>query len=230
MAAAKKEKKDAPVPSKKPEPQVVADPMSAVVIRNSYYRDGFRRMLAAAYFGSMAIVALIVVLVGFINLHEKRDRYFVTTSDGKVIEMTSLDEAGLTQQELGEWVTKAVSDTMSFGYSDYKQKLQAAAPYFTKNGWDGFTAMLQQAKLVQAVESQQQTVTAKPAGQLALLEQGVGLDGRYFWHVKLPLGLTYQAGSKSSGAVITLDLIVVRAPSLEKPQGVSIDRWTVVAG
>lgn len=229
MAASKKQQKQQ-TDQAQPQPQVVPDPMSAVVVRVGYYRDGFRRLMTAAYLGSILIVALIVILIGYINLHVQRDRYFVSTMGGEIIQMTPLDEAGITRRELGDWLVRAATDAMSFGPEDYKRKLQSSAVYFTKNGWTEFTALLQQSGLIEGAESRQQSVSAKTTGQFALLAEGVTLQGEYFWRIQLPVSLTYSSGDQTRTASAMFDIVIKRVFSLEKPLGIGIEQWRVAAG
>lgn len=231
MAAVKKQKQGPVAPEEKPPLQVLADPMSGIVVRNVYNRDNFRKLLSIAVFQSIAIVVLVVIVTAFINLHEQKTRYFVTTSDGRLVDLPPLDEPGEVGDAAGlaSWISKTAPEIMTFNPGDYKRRLQEASIYFTRKGWEGFTGKLQQAKFIEAAESGQ-TIISKAAGPAVFLQEGLTVEGRYFWHIQLPLTITYQKSGQSKGVSAVIDLVIVRVPSLASPKGLGIDQWAIVAG
>lgn len=214
------------VPRKSP----TADPMATIITRNSYYRDGFRNLMLISVFGGIAIVGLVIAIVAFINLHQPRDKYFATTSDGRLIRPVPLSEPNLTQAALMSWVAQASTEVMTFGFHDYRRRLQEASRHFTRNGFESFTSALTQSRIIEAVEAHQQVVTTVPRSAPVLVQEGVTREGRYFWRVQLPLSVSYQAASKSRNEFMTVEITVLRVPTLENPVGVGIDQWIGVLG
>lgn len=206
------------------------DPMVAIITRNSYYRDGFRNLMVVSFFGAIAIAGLAIAIIAFIKLHQPQNKYFATTSDGRLIRMVPLNEPNLTQAALMSWVAQASTEVMTFGFHDYRRRLQEASRHFTRGGWESFTTALTQSRIIEAVEAQQQVVTTVPRSAPILVQEGVTREGRYFWRVQLPLAVTYQSAAKSRNEFMVVEITVVRVPTLENPIGVGIDQWIGILG
>jgi intracellular multiplication protein IcmL len=202
--------------------------LGAVVIRNEFYRDGYRSILKLAVFQSMIILALIFAMFFVIYVNQPENRYFATTEDGRLVPLTALNEPNLSNPALMSWVAQSATEVMTFGFNDYRRRLQEASRNFTRRGWESFTQALQRSRIIEMVESNQQVVTAAPSGAPILKSEGL-VSGRYQWEVQLPMILTYQAGSKSRSDNVLVTLIVVRVPRLENPNGVGIEQWLAVS-
>jgi intracellular multiplication protein IcmL len=198
--------------------------LGAVVIRNEFYRDGYRSILKLAVFQALIILALILAMFFIIYVNQPQNRYFATTEDGRLVPMTALSEPNLSTPALMSWVAQSSTEVMTFGFNDYRRRLQESSRNFTRRGWESFTQALQRSRIIEMVEANQQVVTAAPAGAPILKSEGV-VQGRYQWEVQLPMILSYQAGSKTRSDNLLITLIVVRVPRLENPNGVGIEQW-----
>lgn len=202
--------------------------LGAVIVRNEFYRDGYRTMLRVAMVLALIILALIGVMVYVIKTNKTEYRYFATTEDGRLIPMAPLDEPNLSSPALMSWVAQASTEVMTFGFNDYRRRLQEASRNFTRRGWESFSAALQRARIIETVEAAQQVVTATPTGAPVIQSEGI-VQGRYQWIVQLPMSLTYQAGAKTRTDNLLVTLVIVRVPRLESPNGVGIEQWIAVA-
>ncbi|MCB1557239.1 MAG: DotI/IcmL/TraM family protein, partial [Alphaproteobacteria bacterium] len=125
------------------------------------------------------------------------------------------------------WVAQASTEVMTFTFTDYRRRLQEASRNFTRKGWESFTKALEQSRIIELVEDNQQVVTAAPRGAPLLLEEGIR-GGRYSWVVQIPMVVTYQSGSKSRSDNLMVTVVIVRVPRLESPNGVGIEQWIAV--
>jgi intracellular multiplication protein IcmL len=140
-----------------------------------------------------------------------------------------LSEPNLSTPALLSWSAQAVSETMSFSFSNYRRNLQEASRHFTKTGWESFSKALQDARIIESVEENTQEITAVPRGAPILKFQGL-VGGQYQWQVQIPMILTYISGSKTRSDNLIVTLVVVRVPRLESPNGVGIAQWIAVPG
>jgi intracellular multiplication protein IcmL len=203
--------------------------LGRVIVRNEYYRDGYRSLLKLAVFQCVAILALIGAMFFVIEVHQPENRYFATTEDGRLIPMVALSEPNLSSPALLSWAAQASTEVMTFGFNDYRRRMQEASRNFTRKGWESFTKALEGSRIVDMVEANQQVVTAAPRGAPVLLEEGL-VKGRYQWTIQIPMVVTYMSGSKSRNDQLMVTLVVVRVPRLETPSGVGIERWISVPG
>jgi intracellular multiplication protein IcmL len=202
----------------------MAKGLGAVVIRNEFYRDGYRVLQSIAVMQAIIICVLIFIMFYVVHIHQPENRYFATTEDGRLVPMVALSEPNLNTPALTSWAAQAATEAMTFGFHDYRQRLQEASRNFTRTGWASFTAAMEDVKLIQTVESGRQLVTAVPSAAPIVVEEGL-VQGRYQWTVQLKLTISAQtsAGPSSSEQVITL--LIVRVPRLESPSGVGIEQW-----
>lgn len=203
--------------------------LGSVVVRNEFYRDGYRSILKLAVFQSVIIIGLIGVMFFVVHIHQPENRYFATTEDGRLIPMVPLNQPNLSTPALMSWVAQSATEVMTFGFNDYRRRLQQSSKNFTRKGWESFTQALQRSRIIEMVESNQQVVTAAPRGAPILESEGL-VQGRYQWVVQVPMILTYQSGSKTRSTSLLVTLVVVRVPRLESASGVGIEQWIAVPG
>lgn len=203
-------------------------PLGAVVIRNEFYRDGYRTMLRVVLLLVLVIVAQIAVMVYVVKTNKMEYRYFATTEDGRLIPMAPLSEPNLSSPALMSWVAQAATEVMTFGFNDYRRRLQEASRNFTRRGWESFSSALQRARIIETVETNQQVISATPTGAPVIQSEGL-VQGRYQWVVQMPMSLSYQAGAKTRTDNLLVTLVIVRVPRLESPSGVGIEQWIATA-
>ncbi len=198
--------------------------LGTVVVRNEFYRDGYRALLRLVILLSLIIGALVLVLLGMVNARKPENRYFATTEDGRLIPMVPLSQPNLSTPALLSWSAQAATEVMTFGFSDYRRRLQESSRNFTRTGWESFTTALNQSGMIDAIEQKRQVVTAVPAGAPILESEGL-VAGRYQWVVQMPMKLSYQAGADRRTRNILVRIVIARVPRLESSNGVGIDQW-----
>ncbi len=198
--------------------------VGSVIVRNEFYRDGYRSILKIAVIEAMIILALVGAMYFVIESHQPENRYFATTEDGRLVPMVPLSEPNLSVPALMSWSAQAATEVMTFGFNDYKRRLQEASRHFTRAGWAGFTTALEKSRIIEMVETNQQVVSAAPASAPILVSEGI-VNGRYEWQVQVPLVITYQAGASVRSDRLTINIVIVRVPKLESSNGVGIEQW-----
>lgn len=201
--------------------------LGTIVVRNQFYRDGYRALLKLAVLQGLMVLLLIFAMFFLIHSHRPENRYFATTEDGRLVPMVPLNQPNLSTPALMSWVAQAGTEVMTFGFNDYRRRLQESSRNFTRRGWESFTHALQRARIIEMIESNQQVVTAVPQGAPVLQSEGL-VAGRYQWIVQLPMVVTYQAGSRTRSDNVLITMVVVRVPRLESPSGIGIEQWVAV--
>ena len=210
-------------------PSTDNSPLNLVMLRNEFYRDGYRTMLRVVLILSAIIVLQTGAMYYVIRTHQPENRYFATTEDGRLMPMVPLTEPNLSPPALMSWVAQAASETLTFGFNDYRRRLQESSRNFTRRGWQSFTDALQRSKIIDLVEQNEQVISAVPKGAPILMQEGINA-GRYQWTVQMPIILTYQSAAKTRSDSLLLTLVIVRVPRLESPNGVGIEQWIAVPG
>lgn len=224
----KKEKPpEAPASENKVDKEVSSG-LGTVVIRNEFYRDGYRSLLKMTLIQSAVILSLVGAMYYIIQVNKPQNLYFATTEDGRLIPMVPLSQPNLSTPALMSWVAQATTEVMTFGFNDYRRRLQESSRNFTKRGWESFTQALQRSRIIEMVEVNQQIITAAPKGAPILQSEGL-VAGRYQWIVEIPLVLTYRSGAKTSNTGLLVTVTIVRVPRLESANGVGIEQWIAMA-
>lgn len=202
--------------------------LGTVVVRNEFYRDGYRTLLRLSVLLALIIVVLVVAIFAIVNSRQPENRYFATTEDGRLIPMVSLTQPNLSTPALMSWVAQSTTEVMTFGFSDYRRRLQESSRNFTRRGWESFTKALENSRIISGVEQNQQVITAVPSGAPILKSEGL-VAGRYQWVVEMPLALSFESGPNKSFQNSLVTVVVVRVPRLESSNGVGIDQWLAVS-
>jgi intracellular multiplication protein IcmL len=114
---------------------------------------------------------------------------------------------------------------MTFGFHDYRRRLQESSRHFTRRGWSSFTKALQDSGMLETVTENRQVITAIPRSAPTILAEGLMPNGVYRWEVEMPIQITYELGASKSTDAMNLRLVIVRLPKLESASGVGIEQW-----
>ncbi|MDD4615548.1 MAG: DotI/IcmL/TraM family protein [Alphaproteobacteria bacterium] len=200
------------------------DAVNTILIRNAFYRDGYRFLLRISLVQIVVIALLICAIIGFFMTMKPRSIYFATTSDGRIINIVPLNEPYLTPAQVIAWTASTAQNVMRFGYYDYRDRLQTASSNFTATGWDSFNKALKEASFLDAIHVRKLVVTmeinAAPEIQSAFERNGV-----YTWYVRMPVTIKFDGEQPPQSIDTMLRLQIVRVSTLQNPDGVSIEQW-----
>ena len=170
------------------------DRLQLVKLRNSFYKDGFRRM------SLMLLLSLIINFILIITLlvsHERVQRpiYFAASMDGTLKRLSPVQDAVYNDTQLQTWISRVVPQLLHLNFLDYKDQLLANRQYFTADGWANFNKAF--APQIQQITSQRLLTSAiipnTPAVTAKLLWNGV-----YSWYVDVPVQVTFEGQDRSS--------------------------------
>lgn len=198
--------------------------LNAVVTRNIFYRDGFRIITRISILLAAALLVLMIALVVTIQSSRPVDRFFATTSDGRLIRLLPLGQPNLNDAAVVSWSAQAATEIMTFGFHDFEKRLQDASTYFTRRGWQSFSQALSAAGLIENVRRNNQVLTATAQKAPIIVEQGVD-NGVYRWIIDMPLIVTYQAGRSAQNEVMNVRLVIIRVSTLDSEHGIGIQQW-----
>lgn len=204
------------------------DALQVVKLRNEFYRDNYRKVVAALLFSFFAILILASALF-YIVTHPPAPRYIAMASDGRIAPLVAFSHPNLSNAAVLEWANTAATAAYSYNFVNYRQALQQAADYFTPEGKQMFFAAIKSSNNLQAVISKKLIVSAVATGVPVILEQGL-LAGRYTWKVQIPMLITFQSASQFSQQAVTVTMLIVRVSTLTSPHGIGIAQFIVSGG
>src|ERR1700722_8341689 len=106
------------------------DALEVVKLRNNFYRDSYRRVLAALLL-MIVINGVLCGILGYVVTHRPTPQYFATTAEGRLIRLYPLSRPVLTPAELLQWATLAVTQVNTYNFVNWRKELQTASENFT---------------------------------------------------------------------------------------------------
>lgn len=204
----------------------MADEGSHVVqLRDDFYRDDFAKVILLIAFVCVA-VGLLVAVSTYLHMEKPKPVYFSTDKEWRVQASVPLDKPYLSTPDLLQWVSDAVRNAFVYDFNNYNNQLQASTQYFTSDGWKVFLNQLNIYVNYNTVQTNKMFVNPMPSGAPFILQQGL-LSGRYAWWVQMPIDLNYISYDRSSKQTLTLQILVVRVPTMNNLSGVGIDNVIV---
>lgn len=204
------------------------DVLVDVSMRNSFYRDSYRKILIALNLSVVALVILIISVVYIIN-HPPQPKYFATYADGKLVPLIPLNMPNISQAYLMQWVNTAVVAVNTYDFVNYRDQLQKASEFFTQEGWAAYLESLKASRNLNAVVEKKLVVSAFAKKPPVIVRAGI-LDGVFTWTIQIPITVIYQSANASNQQDLVVTLTVKRISTLTNPNGIGISNYIADEG
>jgi len=201
------------------------DALTAVAIRNKFYRDGQRKMMLILLISIVANFVLAFMLI-YIITHPPAPRYFATSINGRITPLFALNEPNQSDSAVLQWANQAAIAAFTYNFVNYRTELQAASGFFTADGWSQFLNALQDSNNLDAVKAKKLVVSAVATRAPIILQKGV-LNNRFSWRVQMPILVTYQSASEFSQQNNVVTMLITRVSTLNSPRGIGIAQFVV---
>lgn len=198
---------------------MVHDALKLVKLRSDFYRDSYRKVVAALL-GMVVIVIILVSVIFFMAVNKPSPKYFAATDSGRIIPLIPLNQPNLSESNILQWASKALISVYSFDFVNYKKSFQENRQYFTDQGWQSFMDALTNAKTIQTVKDSKLVVSAVLNGAPIISNQYI-LRGRYTWEAQVPILVSYQ-GTESYSDNLMATLKIQRVSTLDNKYGIGI--------
>ncbi len=173
-------------------------------------------------------LALLLFLMISHSLMNPLPVFFPTTVAGQLIQEPPLDQPGLGQNVLFEWLTEGMMVVNSFNFVNSETVFDEAQKYFTPEGYGTYKSGLQAAGVIDKVINNKYVLRATPTSAPQITEEKV-LANRYFWQVKLPMLFQYKSVDSVTYDNVDISIIIMRVPTTQSPDGVLILRYAIAA-
>lgn len=169
-----------------------------------------------------------------INLPEDKAPFEETFGSPLQSDNTSLERPHLTEKELKNWLSMAVSEALTFGRQDFGLVRENTLPYFTTAGRSALDSYLKDSGILASMSNNQYKlgifIESPP-----LLLTSQEMEGVYRWLFQMPITLTFtpenQTGfgtdSKMVNQPISFRVQIRRTPKSENSDGIQIEAITV---
>lgn len=201
------------------------DALTTVLVRNSFYRDGQRKILVILLISMLVNLGLTVMVI-YIIMHPPEPKYFATSINGRITPLFALNEPNQSDSAVLQWANQAAIAAYTYNFVNYRSELQASSGFFTAEGWDQFLTALQQSNNLDAVKAKKLIVSAVATRAPIILQKGI-LNGLYSWRVQMPILVTYQSASEFSQQNNVVTMLITRVSTLNSPRGIGIAQFVV---
>ncbi len=167
------------------------DALQQVVLRNSFYKDNFRRMVFVLLF-SVVLNIMLTMSFLFVSMHRPKPYFFASTPSGSLVRLAPLTSPVMNDAQVTSWLAQVVPAVYALDFVNYRRELESVQKYFTPFGWNNFLQAFN-GQLKNIVDNQYVTsavVTAPPV----IIATAV-IRGDYTWKLQVPVMVTYTHGS-----------------------------------
>lgn len=206
----------------------MAEELDIVDLQETFYRDGFGKILLIIAGFCLAIFAL-VGLFFYIHFNEPTPITFPVGKEWRIQPPVALDQPYLSNADLLQWVSNAMPNAFTYDFNYYNEQLQKKSEYFTSNGWQVFLNQLNIYVNYSMMQTNKVFVTGVPNSAPTIINQGLS-SGKYAWWVQMPIDLNYDGYNPPMNRTLALQILVVRVPTLNNLNGVGIENVIVTNG
>lgn len=206
----------------------MAEEEQVVTLQDDFYRDSFGKVIIYIA-GVLLAIALLAALALYMHLNKPKPVTFPVGADWRVKPLVPLNEPYLTRPDLLQWVSDAIQNAFVYDFNHYNDQLKAASQYFTPDGWKVFLGLLNVYANYNNVQAYKLFISAVPTAAPTVLNEG-SLSGRYAWWVEMPIDINYSGYKPPVTKSLTLQILVVRVPTLTNLTGVGINNIVVSQG
>jgi len=178
-------------------------------------------------FALIALLTAITLCAVVIKL-SPHDQYFATTSDGRIVHLTPLNEPLLSLQAVEDFAGRAISNTFTFDYANYRKQITANITSFTPKAFSQIKANLEGENgiVTQAVKNSW-AVTTNIMSAPSVPMRGKRQNGQYGWRLVFPVRMTFQSETDVRSSRYIADVVVVRVSQKDNPKGIAISKLTL---
>lgn len=177
-------------------------------------------------FGFVSLLTIVMLFIVVVR-HKSHNRYFATTSNGRIFQLTPLNEPLLSLQAVEDFAARAISNTFTFDYANYRKQITANINSFTPKAFAEIKTNLESSNgiVTQAIKHSWVVTTNVMAAPTVPMQGKYG--NRYAWRLIFPLKMTFQSETSINASRYTADIVVERINQKDNPQGVAITSLTL---
>lgn len=199
------------------------DALTKVAMRNSFYRDGQRKVMLILLVSMLGNIVLCSTLA-YLLTHPPAPKYFATSINGRITPLVALNMPNQADSAILQWSNQAAIAAFTYNFVNYRTELVAASGFFTAEGWQQFIDALGSSNNLDAVKAKKLVVSAVATSSPVILQKGI-LNGRYSWRIQMPILVTYQSASEFSQQNLNVTMLVTRVDTLNSPRGIGIAQF-----
>jgi hypothetical protein len=201
-------------------------PETLVMTRYTYrYHNDSIMLLKFLLLGLLILLGLLGFFV-FVQLgSEPKPLYFQLNANQQIIDPVALDQKGISDPALLNWVNGIVIDAFSFNYSNAHKQETKLAPYFSAAAMKVYLELLSTDQDLSSIEANKFIVSISPKAAPEIVVAKAFRD-RFAWQIQVPARISFNNALMTSSQEVVLNFLVWRVPETESPLGITIATFT----
>lgn len=155
------------------------------------------------------------------ELQPQQQRYFATSTNGKLVQLKPLDEPELSRVAIVNWLNESLMSSFTFGFHDYQRRHKEAEALYSDEGWANYQGILKRHNLMERITGNNSVVTGVLQSSPTMMQEGV-LDGKWRAVFKVPLLLMERTGRHKKTEELAATVTIERADLSVNPMGLQI--------
>lgn len=190
----------------------------------------YLRLAKRVRFEATSLVVLVVVFVLATHLFRDEYRYLarrIGAPIGSETQLAGLTLPILTKEAICSWSMTAVTEVLTFNFSNYNDRLAQHTWRFHPEGWKAYVKAMIETNTLGDFRARQLVSTAAPDGSATIESEGINEETlEYEWKVKVPIIRKFVTNNdRSEVRRSDIFLTLVRVPLNVAVTGIGIKVW-----
>lgn len=190
----------------------------------------YLRLIKRVKFEASSLVVLVVVFVIASHLFKDENRYLarrIGAPIGSETQLSGLTLPVLTKEAICSWSMTAVTEILTFNFSNYNERLAQHTWRFHPEGWKAYVKAMIDTNTLREFSARQLVSTAAPDGSAVIDSEGINEETQeYEWKVKVPIIRKFVTNNdRSEVRRSDIFLTLVRTPLNTHVTGIGIKVW-----
>jgi hypothetical protein len=180
-----KEKKEALITDLKKDENTNSDYGKEVVIKHSFYKDGYLKSLGIVLF-TLLTLATSVYWSAHMFMYEPPVKYIPVDAENKVLKEVPESQAVMTDAQLKQWTYDALSVIFSYDYYRVDTHGAKIRKYFSTKSFEEYMEVFKESSDIKRVQRNFFIVDVEPS-MPELVQSGQLNNGALYWRYKIDL-------------------------------------------
>jgi intracellular multiplication protein IcmL len=179
---------------------------------------------------NLVLAAALLLFVGdkvWEAAHPPQPFFIYTDAEGKPYRSFPLNQQIMTDADVLNWTQDVVQNAYDINWRDYRTQLTQTSHEFTLPGWSSFGQSFIQTGDLDKLKQSRLVGDAQLTGAAVMVAEGV-VGSVYTYQIQFPMTVTYANENQEITEHLNMNVIVVRAPAINHPNGIAIDQLNAV--
>lgn len=197
-----------------PEPQTVIRQVAA-------YSKESSNILSILFLSVLVLIALLGLLIFVQLITVPAPANFTLNSKLQIIDPVPLDEEGISEAALRNWVNNLLIEAFSYNYSNQDRQRDKLVEYMSDTALNAYVRLLNTDENLSSVKGMKYVVSVKPEEAPEILI-GRSFRGRYAWQISIPAIIRFQNALVRQAQRVEVEFLILRVPETESPLGIKV--------